>query len=108
MSDTVLDEALSNLANVYRRRVLLSLLDHNPQAVGAPSIADDVSAGETDPEILRAKMYHHHLPKLEAAGFIRWHKDDNEVEQGPNFDEIKPLLELLVDNSDELPEGNLR
>lgn len=103
-----LDEALANLADKHRRRILLDLLDHNPQAVGGLSLTDDVSAEDSEVEDLQVQMYHVHLPKLDDAGFIEWKKDDLQVVKGPKFDEIKPLLELLADNADELPDGELQ
>lgn len=44
------------------------------------------------------------LPNLEEYGFIECNQDANEVVKGPMFDEIRPLLELLKDHEDELPE----
>ncbi|WP_254532280.1 hypothetical protein [Natrinema gelatinilyticum] len=38
---------------------------------------------------------HNHLPKLEAYGFIRWDKNTHEVEKGPAFEHVRPLLEML-------------
>ncbi len=49
-------------------------------------------------------MQHVHLPKLEEYGFIEWDRDSHEVRKGPKFNEIQPLLELLVSHSDELPD----
>lgn len=104
----MLDTTLSNLANVYRRRVLLCLLDHNPQSDEALSIPEDITTEKADPEELQIMMHHNHLPRLEAAGFITWQKDDGTVVKGPKFVEIKPLLELLADNTDKLPDGDFR
>lgn len=103
-----LGEALSTLANIHRRRVLLALLDHNPQAVREISLPDDGCIEGTEAEGFQVQMYHVHLPKLEAAGLIKWNRDDLQVVKGPEFDEIKPLLELLVNNAEVLPEGELQ
>ena len=92
------------LRNHSRRRLLVALLDHNPQEDSVkPSKAAHV--GEKDLEVLQAKMYHKHLPTLEAAGFIRWDRENHEVVKGPKFDEIRPLLELIHNHRDELPDG---
>ena len=36
-------------------------------------------------------------------GFIEWDQEDQQIERGPNYDEIIPLLELLVEHENELP-----
>jgi hypothetical protein len=98
-----LDGALDALADVQRRNLLLSLLDHNPQD-DTPVV---VGASESDVEALESltTMRHVHLPKLVEYGFVKWDEEHNEVSKGPAFDEIRPLLELLDDHADELPDG---
>jgi hypothetical protein len=49
-------------------------------------------------------MRHTHLPKLASAGFIEWDPETNTVQQGPRFEDIRPLLELMHDHADELPD----
>lgn len=95
------DAALSTLSNKHRRRVLLALLDHNPQTVEELSTPDDTHTGDT--EGLRVELHHSHLPKLEAAGLVEWDRETYQVVKGPRFGEIKPLLELLVTNVETLP-----
>ena len=51
------------------------------------------------------RLRHNHLPKLEQAGYIEWDQDTGSISEGPNFDEIKPILELLETHADELPPG---
>lgn len=97
-------EAFSVLSSIQRRRVLMALLEHNPQADSRIAIPEDVHMGESELEALQLQMHHVHLPKLEEAGFIRWNQDEHEVVKGPRFDEIRPLLELLADHADELPD----
>jgi len=65
-----------------------------------------VDADESDEaELVRlVGMKHIHLPKLEEYGFIDWDRNSNEVSKGANFEEIRPLLEMLADHEDELPE----
>jgi hypothetical protein len=50
-------------------------------------------------------MRHTHLPKLEESGFIEWDQERNIVRKGPQFEEIQPLLELMENHADELPDG---
>lgn len=87
------------LANVHRCRLLLSLMDHNPQAVRpVTSNASDT----TDDERLMIQMHHVHLPKLEAYGYITVDRETQQVVKGHQFDEIEPLLTILIENRDRL------
>ncbi|WP_415380459.1 ArsR family transcriptional regulator [Halosimplex sp. TS25] len=89
------------LAADHRRYLLFALLDHNPQQeVQEP---DGVVLDEIEKEKVQMEMYHMHLPKLEDAGFIRWNRDEQQVEKGPVFEEIRPLLEQLRENADKIP-----
>lgn len=97
------DDALDALSHVQRRKLLLSLLEHNPQDDSPVVIGDS----ESEIEALESltSMNHVHLPKLVEYGFIEWDRENNEVVKGPDFVEIRPLLELLDDHVDELPDG---
>lgn len=94
------EDVLDAMAHVQRRKLLLSLTDHNPQN-DSPVVVDSDEDADAVERFLRMK--HVHLPKLEKYGFIDWDEDGHEVTKGPNFDEIKPLLKLLNDHDDELP-----
>lgn len=97
------DEMLDAVGDIQRRKLLVALLTHNPQDDESVAIVADESADE---ELTRlVEMQHVHLPKLEDYGFITWNRDTNEVSKGPNFEEIRPLLELLRDHENELPDG---
>jgi len=97
----MLDEQFDALTHPLRRRLLVRLLEHNPQKgdVNPPSLHE----GDQQFQDLQTEMFHTHLPKLEEAGFIVWHQDTNKVEKGPRFEEIRPLLELIDAHADELP-----
>ncbi len=95
------DMMVDALANVQRRKLLVALLEHNPQDDDPVVIADSESESDAVKRLL--SMQHVHLPKLVEYGFIEWNKDTHEVMKGPNFDEIRPLLELLDNHEDELP-----
>jgi hypothetical protein len=99
-----MDHFLDVLANRYRRRVLVALLEHNPQDDNDPQIPDDVTLEAGDLESLMINMRHTHLPKLEKTGLIEWDRETNTVKQGPQFEEIQPLLELMENHADELPD----
>ncbi|WP_265111409.1 helix-turn-helix domain-containing protein [Halosolutus halophilus] len=96
------DKVFDALADVHRRRLLVALLDHNPQDI---SDLSGVPWNIEETEVEMAQKYHVHLPKLADYGFIDWHPDDEVAVKGPQFDEIKPVLELLDEHRDELPDG---
>jgi hypothetical protein len=97
------DEIFDAFSHVQRRKLLRALLIHNPQDDDSVVINADESMDEEFTRLV--EMQHIHLPKLEDYGFIDWNEKTNEVSKGPNFEEIRPLLELLVDHEDELPDG---
>ena len=103
-SNTSLDLVLDVLANPYRRRVLTALLEHNPQDDEDTHLPPDVAIADEDVEQLKVHMTHIHLPKLEDAGLIEWDRDANEIRKGPQFEEIRPLLKLMENHADELPD----
>ena len=95
------DDMVDALADVQRRKLLVALLEHNPQHDTPVAIAD--SESESDAVERLVTMQHIHLPKLAEYGFIEWNEETHEVTKGPTFDEIRPLLELLSNHEDELP-----
>jgi len=95
------DDMMDALADVQRRKLLVALLEHNPQDDTAAVVADFES--KTDALERRISMQHVHLPKLAEYGFIDWNEDTHEVRKGAKFDDFRPLLELLEDHEDELP-----
>ncbi|WP_436908961.1 DUF7344 domain-containing protein [Halosimplex marinum] len=111
-------EAVSNtfciLSNPVRRYVL-DYLDEQETPVSLDRLATRVVAWHTegDPDAvddatlteIRTALYHVHLPKFAEAGYIEWDVDSRTIRQGPNFDEIGPLLRLMSDHEDELPTG---
>lgn len=97
-----MDNHFQALSNVHRRRLLVNLLGHNPQRDDI-DVPKDVHEGEKELEVLQLEFRHSHLPRLEEAGLIQWNRDSNEVMKGPRFDKIRPLLELMRDHANELP-----
>jgi predicted transcriptional regulator len=95
------DDMVDALADVQRRKLLVALLEHNPQDDTPVVIADSESDADAVERLVT--MQHVHLPKLADYGFIEWNEETHEVTKGPKFDEIRPLLELLDDHEDELP-----
>jgi len=98
-----LDDCLDALGHIQRRKLLRALLVHNPQDDDSVKIDPDESNEEELERLIGMK--HVNLPKLESYGFITWNRDTNEVSKGPDFEEIRPLLEMLDAHEDELPDG---
>lgn len=82
-----LDDALEALANAHRRRLLVELREENPHGE-----VPHGSLGATVEADLAVQMVHVHLPKLEAAGYVRWDREEGVVRRGPRFGELEPLL----------------
>jgi len=97
------DEAFDVLRSPYRRRLVMTLLDHNPEDDTA--IPEGLTTTDEELEKMLIQMTHVHLPKLEDLGVVEWDREKNVVTRGPAFDELRPLLELIDRHRDELPDG---
>ena len=95
---------MSALANRHRRRLLMNLLEHNPKGeeLHPPEV---VHEGEKSLETLQIEFVHVHLPLLEDLGVIHWDREAHTVVTGPQFEEVRPLLALVDEHGDELPDG---
>ena len=82
-----------SLQKPERRRILFSLLEHNPQE--ALIVPEDVHIGEKDIETLNIALIHHHLPMLEEAGLIRWDRDASKLHKGHRFSKVANLIEAI-------------
>lgn len=95
--------ALSALEDAYRRQLLLALIEHNPQDDDDVDPLDLV-AEKDEPDILKTELFHRHLPKLEDMGYITWNQNTNKISKGPKWDDIAPLLQIIYNHQDELPD----
>lgn len=98
------DAVLAALSDPYRRQLLVALLDHNPQDDDDRDPLGILAAAD-EPDVLEIELIHNHLPRLEEMGYITWNRTTNEISKGPQWDEIEPLLELIHNHQDELPDG---
>jgi hypothetical protein len=97
------DETFDALANEYRRSLLVALFAETPEPDTVHSGAENTVAAVPTELASGFALAHIHLPKLEDHGFIKWDKDANEVAKGPQFPEIRPLLECLADHAENEP-----
>ena len=97
------DEAFELFTHPYRRRLLMTLLDHNPE--DEAKIPEDLTTNDEELQEMLVGMTHTHLPRLEALDIIEWDREKNVVTRGRAFEELEPLLTLVDDHRDELPDG---
>jgi hypothetical protein len=98
---TRFDEVLEALADPYRRQLLLALIEHNPQDDGD---SDPLNIHpECDDTLSKMNIFMGNPPKLDEMGIINWNKEDKEILKGPDWAEFEPLLRLIAENKEELP-----
>lgn len=99
---SVVGELFETLSHPYRRQLLVALLEHNPQS---DSDVDplDLFATPEGTEALEVELKHVHLPELASKGFITWNRSTGEISKGPNWEMIRPILELIQEHQDEFP-----
>lgn len=101
--ESSLDEAFDMLSHPVRRRILTDLARENPQDDDELSPDDFVTVDERLNEFL-ASLRHTHLPKLADSGFIEWDRESGTITRGPRYNQIAPLVELMIAHEDELPD----
>ena len=99
-------ELLALLGDPIDRRLLAYIAHENPEDVedipahtGAEEYLDD----ETRDEFL-ASLRESHLPALEDTGIIDWDRKRDVVTRGERFDELWPVLRLMITHREELPD----
>lgn len=106
MADNMLGDILMVLANPDRRRILLSLNDEKNHGETIRVTGEDLmDTMNTRRETLKTSLYHNHLPRMDELGIIEWDKETGEIRKGERFEEVAPLLQLMDDNAEDLPEG---
>ena len=112
MAETpALDRVLKALSHRTRRRLLLALLkDTSPPSNSGDAVANDRGPGlvlDRHEGTVDVALHHNHLPKLEEFGYITWEPDSRSFSQGERWSEIKPVLQLLHEHREQLPNGRL-
>jgi len=102
-----LSDLFEILSHEYRRRILMAVARQNPQdedEITSESASEEHEQDDDALKLLHQQLYHTHLPKLDDGGFIDWDRDSGLITRGPRFDDIEPLLRLMNDHQDELPD----
>lgn len=93
---------LEALSHRPRRQLLLALSHRNPRDDTPPDIADPQFEDDDLELLMDYQLYH--LPQLVDEGYIDYHREANTITKGTNFEAIEPLLKLIDEHRDELPE----
>jgi DNA-binding transcriptional ArsR family regulator len=96
-----LDRMFDALKHPSRRRILLLVSEHESRDGDGVAVTDLATEGALEP--LATELYHAHLPKLAEAGYIEWNGGTQTIRQGPDYEEIEPLLRLMSEHRNELP-----
>lgn len=83
------------------RRLLLSKLAASSDPDEPLSVPGDVAelvAGGTDRRTVALRFQHVHLPKLTDLGYVTWDRSTGTVQTGPAFDDLRPLLAVVMDD----------
>lgn len=106
-SPTDIEAAFLALSNQYRRQILVALFDQPSRSQTGIDPMDAVTEEFLNgPELVALKLdlKHAQLPKLEEMRFIEYNEQLDEVSRGPEWDAIAPLLRILQEHQEELPE----
>ena len=99
------DAVFRSLSAEPRRQLVVSLLDAPPGgSVPLPESAA-MAARESDPDALRAELYHVHLPILAENGYVDWETDPLVAFRGPNFEEVAVVFDALHSAAAEIPDS---
>lgn len=116
------DDIFDALADVARRRVLVTLLAEDPLRVSAMTgrtreltgadegllrehLASAREVSDADEELLR--LHHVHLPKLAEYGFVEWDAGARRISKGPRFHEVSGIVDRLDDTHEAFPLAGL-
>lgn len=94
------DDITRGLRDRERRRILEELLAHNPVDL-SDTLTDGAGRAQDSHAIALA---HTHLPMLDDMGYVVWNRESETVVKGPNWEEIEPVVRLLSENEERIPE----
>jgi predicted transcriptional regulator len=75
--------------------MMLGDVDHETDVLArASGDGEDASSDRRNP-----------LFALDEAGYVDWNRETGELSKGPRFEDVRPLLEVLVDTPENVPVG---
>lgn len=77
------------------------LVDRSPRSMDELVVL--IGPDDTDSQSTGVKLYHQHLPHLDALGYIDWDRETETIAKGERFEEIHAFVAVLADNQDALP-----
>lgn len=96
---------LAVLADRTRRRLIVFLAYGNPEDVD--DIPEDIRATDyVEGEALEGfleSLREEHLPALEDSGIIDWDRETDVVTRGERFEDLWPILRLMIAHRERLP-----
>ncbi|MFC6720293.1 DUF7344 domain-containing protein [Halobacteriaceae archaeon SHR40] len=92
-----LDVLLEALSHHHRRQIILRLEEADKDTIKF-EFKPPKEQQQVDWHI---RLYHHHVPKLESAGLIKWNKQNATLTVGDRFDRAVTLLEAIHEEYDE-------
>ena len=98
-----LERVFDALRDPIRRRILAALVGGGGP-IDEEAIVSSVDGGSRDVRRFRIDLVHVQLPKLERMGYVEW-VPGVAVRPGPRFEEVEPVVELLLEHEDALPVG---
>lgn len=106
----MLDEAFGVLSRPLQRRVLLAVATYD-EPIKLDTLGDETIMDEHRWKEHQIALHHIHLPQLADMGFIHWNPEEQIVDEGEQFDEIRPLLDVIdnkiADDSDRFSTSSL-
>lgn len=98
-----MQQAFETLSYAPRRRIIRALDDRNARTVDE-FVSRAIFPDHDDSKKAHIDFHHRHLPSLDRAGVIDWDRENSLVTRGEQFDEIAPLLKVIDEHRDELPD----
>lgn len=89
-----LNDVFGALRHHTRRHVLKAVARTNQRRSDELAV-EELGAASDDVELVQSALYHHHLPRLGAAGFVEWDAEKGTVTRGPRFEAIQPLVRFI-------------
>ncbi|WP_265111467.1 DUF7344 domain-containing protein [Halosolutus halophilus] len=100
----MINDMLTIIANDYRRCTLIALLDRASETEETTHLPEDVAIAGANHDARLVELRHCHLPMLVESDLIEWDRKRNEIATGDRFADVEPLLELLLDHREGLPD----